>query len=289
MLARDLALAEMYVGTEGGGMDQAVCLLNKKGYALKIDFNPLRVKNIELPDSHCIVVCNSLIKAEKSGSALIAYNLRAAECRIGIEMINAFLRKIVMPEIKLLGDIPERMEELGFDNYNRLLDTVFTKDVYSAEEIADYCNREVHEFIRNAAEFENQSFAIKKRCRHVLSEGRRVNKGADYLVNGKVTYFCRLMNESHLSCRDDYKISCEEVDELVRICNEYGADGARITGTGFGGSVVCMVSKDKTDKFKELVGEKYYKDYLQNVHPEIDNSGDNIIICSAVCGAEILL
>ncbi len=266
-------------------MDQAVCLLNKKGHASKIDFYPLRVKHIKLPESFCLVVCNSLIKAEKSGSMLQAYNLRARECKIGIEMINAFLRKIVMPEIKLLGDVPGMMEGLGFDNCNRFLYTVFAKEKYTINEIAKYCSKDISE-IKNLTEgFKTDSFAVKKRCRHVLKEGARVNRGSEYLENEKIEDFCRLMNESHTSCANDYEISCKEVDELVKICSESGAEGARITGAGFGGCVVCMLNKEKAESFVEKVKTRYYSEYLKRVHPEIDITGENIIICSSVDGA----
>ena len=120
----------------------------------------------------------------------------------------------------------------------------------------------------------------------MLKEGERVNRGAEYLELGNIKGFCSLMNESHISCANDYEISCKEVNELVKICNESGAEGARITGAGFGGCVVCMVNKEKAGSFVEKVKTKYYSEYLKKVYPEIDISGENIIVCSSVDGTQ---
>jgi N-acetylgalactosamine kinase len=290
ILAENMAQAEMYTGTRGGGMDQAVSLLNKRGHALKIDFFPTRIKPVKIPEAYSVIVCNSLIKAEKSGNILKAFNLRSAECRLGILMINAFLRKTALPEITRLGDIPGRIEKFGFDNPERLLDTVFTKESYTVNEITEYCKKDIDGIKSIAAEFEFiDSFSIKKRCRHVLKEGERVNNGTEYLDAGMVKEFARLMNESHLSCRDDYEISCNEVNELVNMCIQSGAPGARITGAGFGGSVVCIVEKKNAKSFLAEIRKRYYEEYISDVHPELKDYNESIIICRSVDGAARLL
>jgi galactokinase len=67
-LAEILSRAERYVGTLSGGMDQAISLLARKGHALRIDFAPLRHRVVPLPPEYAIVVCHSLVQAEKSGA-----------------------------------------------------------------------------------------------------------------------------------------------------------------------------------------------------------------------------
>ena len=86
-LAELLARAERYVGSEGGGMDQAVSLLAETGKALKIDFFPLRTQPVSLPENLSFVVCNSLIRAPKSESIRYAYNRRVIECRLATALV----------------------------------------------------------------------------------------------------------------------------------------------------------------------------------------------------------
>jgi galactokinase len=86
-LAERMARAERYVGTEGGGMDQAVCLLAEAGTAARISFSPLRVTHVPIPAGWQFLVADSLERAEKSSSARAAYNARAHEARRAIENV----------------------------------------------------------------------------------------------------------------------------------------------------------------------------------------------------------
>ena len=70
--------------------------------------------------------------------------------------------------------------------------------------------------------------------------------------------FGRLMNASHVSLRDDYEVSCGEIDILVDLAWKIpGVIGSRITGGGFGGCTVSIVKNDAVDTFIETIGEKY--------------------------------
>ena len=113
------------------------------------------------------------------------------------------------------------------------------------------------------------NFSVKKRCRHVLTEGARVNKSKELLEAGNIAEFCRLVDESHKSCAEDYEISTPEVDQLVEICRRSGALGARITGAGFGGCVICIVKEDNVEDLIENVTDKYYREYLKTNRPEV--------------------
>jgi len=87
-LAEQMARAERYVGTEGGGMDQAVCLLAEAGTANRISFSPLRVTHVPIPAGWQFLVADSLERAEKGSSARAAYNARAREARRAIEDVT---------------------------------------------------------------------------------------------------------------------------------------------------------------------------------------------------------
>ncbi len=84
-LAALMARAERFVGLEGGGMDQAACLHGVDGHALRIDFDPLRVTPVPVPEGWRWIVASSLVRAEKSAGAREAYNERARQCREALE------------------------------------------------------------------------------------------------------------------------------------------------------------------------------------------------------------
>ena len=88
-----------------------------------------------------------------------------------------------------------------------------------------------------------------RRCRHVVTENDRVVRAAAALKAGKVVEFGRLMNQSHRSLRDDYEVSCHELDLLVDIaCSLEGVLGSRMTGGGFGGCTVSMVREAAVER-----------------------------------------
>lgn len=112
-------------------------------------------------------------------------------------------------------------------------------------------------------EFESNKVVIKsdicrKRAKHAVYENQRAVKAVQALKNNNIEEFGRLMNASHVSLRDDYEVSCEEIDVLVNLAWETpGVIGSRITGGGFGGCTVSIVENDAVDNFIEIIGKKY--------------------------------
>ncbi len=99
---------------------------------------------------------------------------------------------------------------------------------------------------------------IYRRCRHVVSENERTVSAADALASGDIVRFGHLMNESHVSMRDDFEISCSEVDAMVALNQAVdGVYGARMTGGGFGGCTISLVEAGAVDEFRQNVGEGY--------------------------------
>jgi len=99
---------------------------------------------------------------------------------------------------------------------------------------------------------------ILKRCRHVVSENERVMEAAGALDRGDPAAFGRFMAESHRSLRDDYAVSCTELDLMVDIASQVkGVFGARMTGGGFGGCTINLVQTEHVEEFKRAVAEKY--------------------------------
>ncbi len=97
-----------------------------------------------------------------------------------------------------------------------------------------------------------------RRCRHVVTENDRVLCAGAALDAGEVEEFGRLMNASHVSMRDDYEISCRELDILVELAwRVEGVLGSRMTGGGFGGCTVSMVRADAVERFRASLAAGY--------------------------------
>ncbi|MEE9224697.1 MAG: galactokinase [Bacteroidota bacterium] len=123
-------------------------------------------------------------------------------------------------------------------------------------------------------------WTLRKRCRHVISENERVLQGVKALREGDVGLFGKLMLDSHVSLRNDYEVSCRELDAAVDIAMEVdGVYGARMTGAGFGGSVICLVQQGQVDLLARTVQKEYTKVFA--VEPEI-------YACSVEDGARVV-
>ena len=99
---------------------------------------------------------------------------------------------------------------------------------------------------------------IRKRCRHVINENRRVLEAAADLRRNDLGDFGKLMYQSHLSLKNNYEVSCEELDAVVDIAAATeGVIGARMTGAGFGGSAICLVAQDSVHQLEANLLERY--------------------------------
>jgi galactokinase len=117
---------------------------------------------------------------------------------------------------------------------------------------------------------------ISKRCRHVITENARVMEAAGALQRGDLQNFGKLMAESHRSLRDDYEVSCAELDAMVDLATQVeGVYGARMTGGGFGGCTINLVKAESVAEFKRTVARGY--EQATGVAPEI-------FVCSTGAG-----
>jgi len=117
---------------------------------------------------------------------------------------------------------------------------------------------------------------IYRRAHHVITENARVLAAGTALEKGDLAAFGQLMNRSHLSLRDDYDVSCKELDLMVELAQAVpGVYGARMTGGGFGGSTVNLIAAESVDEFKQIVSRGYEK--TTGLTPEI-------YICTATEG-----
>jgi galactokinase len=99
---------------------------------------------------------------------------------------------------------------------------------------------------------------VAKRCRHVVSEDARVLQAVAAMGSGDTGRLKTLMAESHASLRDDYEVSCPELDVLVDLALPLPyCHGARLTGAGFGGSTVNLVEADAVESFSRTITSGY--------------------------------
>jgi galactokinase len=221
-----LAAGEQYVGTAGGGMDQAISLGARAGFAARIEFRPVRLSHVPVPDGWRFLVAWSLKHAEKSGPAQRLYNARTQE--------TASARGIVAQHLGL-GPITSYAELLA--------------------------GRPRAELLESGAVLEPD---LLKRYRHVVSEGARVDDAVAAMTRGDLAAFGALMDASHESLREDYEVSSPELDRLVEVAREAGAAGARLTGAGFGGSIVALVPAERAEAALGEIRERYYAAYSQD-------------------------
>ncbi|MCD7725351.1 MAG: galactokinase [Clostridiales bacterium] len=112
-------------------------------------------------------------------------------------------------------------------------------------------------------QFEAYRSAIKdevrvKRAKHAVYENQRTIRAVEALKNNDLPLFGELMNASHVSLRDDYQVSCDEIDVLVEEAWKVdGVIGSRITGGGFGGCTVSIVKDEAVESFQAQVGAAY--------------------------------
>ncbi len=119
---------------------------------------------------------------------------------------------------------------------------------------------------------------IYRRAKHVVTENQRVLAAAEALREHRLPAFGELMYASHESLRDDYEVSCRELDSLVSIAAEAdGVIGARMTGGGFGGCTVNLVEAEAVDHFQAHVADRYARE---------NGRRPDVFVCSPAEGAE---
>ena len=114
----------------------------------------------------------------------------------------------------------------------------------------------IEEYEANKSLIEDE--VCRRRAKHAVYENQRTIEAVAALKAGDVEHFGKLMNESHVSLRDDYETSCKEADILAEEAWKIpGVLGSRITGGGFGGCTVSIVKDEAVEEFQKKLGEVY--------------------------------
>ena len=224
---RDLALLGQraengFVGVACGIMDQMAAALSRAGHALLIDCRSLEHEAVPVP-------------LEDSGSRGSA-GLRMVVADSGVR------RALLGSQYNVRRQECQQAAEL-------LAAAITDRPVTALRDVrSEDLARHGHSLPPN----------VLKRARHVVEEERRVLLSVEALRAGDVEAFGEMLNASHRSLRDDYEVSCPELDLLVELAwAQPGVLGSRLTGAGFGGCTVSLVRAEAVETFREHVVARY--------------------------------
>ncbi|CAN6809582.1 unnamed protein product [Brassica oleracea] len=289
-LAQFTSECEQHIGTQSGGMDQAISIMAKTGFAKLIDFNPVRATDVKLPDGGSFVVAHSLAESQKAVTAAKHFNYRVVECRLASIILGIKLGmepKEAISKVKTLSDVEGLCVSFAGDHGSSdpllAVKEYLKEEPYTVEEIEKIAEEKLTSILNNdhtslAVLNAATHFKLHQRAAHVYSEARRVHGFKDTVYSNlsdeeKLKKLGDLMNGSHYSCsvlydENDYmnlmkSCSCPELEELVQVSRENGALGARLTGAGWGGCAVALVKESGVSQFLSVVKEKYYKKRIE--------------------------
>lgn len=219
-------------GAPTGGMDQSASLRARKGHALMLDCSDNAVKHVPFD-------------LDSAGLALLVIDTRASHSLNDGQYANR--RATCEQAAKLLG----------------------VKDLRQVYEQAKSAGLEVTNRVAELPDVLTQ-----KRTRHVLTEIARTADLVELLENNSHAFACdcelekigQLLNDSHDSLRDDYEVTCPELDIAVDTARAAGAIGARMTGGGFGGSAIALVKANELETVAKKIALAYAEAGFQEPH-----------------------
>jgi N-acetylgalactosamine kinase len=269
-----VARSERYVGTHGGAMDQSVSILGRRDHALSIEFDPIRVRAVKMPANAALVVADSQEVADKSGKVRAEYNRRVVECSLAARILG---RALNLDGVSILGDVVRVLpkwnalnlvEKLAATSPARLdADLKEAANILGVSQSALDAELLGHGPSRITLD-PDRPLEVLKRARHVLSETERVIRAADVLEAGRLDEMGKLMNASHQSLAEDFECSTSRLDAIVECARRGGALGARLTGAGFGGSIVALCELANADGVIESIDRGYYEKFAPGASRE---------------------
>jgi len=293
LLATLSASSEHYIGTIGGGMDQAIAFLAKKNCAQFIEFNPVRATPIQLPADAVFVIANSLSEANKAATS--DFNQRVVECKIATKLL-AKLTDRQWQDVHKLRELQSEILDVELEEFEALVDELLTKKVYTKDELMAAFHISAGEFdekLLTPNTIHAKEFRLRQRALHVVRESIRVQKFRDIANSSEdddedevIEQLSELMRKSHLSLKTLYECSHPNLDELVKISDDYGV-GARLTGAGWGGCIVALANSiTECDRYITTLKETYYDKLNLSKNLNLD---DVVFATEPQNGAEIFI
>ncbi|KAG5632387.1 hypothetical protein H5410_004104 [Solanum commersonii] len=267
---------ERHIGTQSGGMDQAISVMAKSGFAELIDFNPIHATDVQLPAGGTFVIAHSLAESQKAVTAAVNYNNRVVECRLAAIVLGIKLGmepKEAISSVKTLSDVEGLC--VSFAGTHSSSDPILAvkellhEEPYTSEDIENITKEKLETiFAASPTSLDvlcaAKCYKLHQRAAHVYSEAKRVHAFKDTVLSELsdediLKKLGDLMNDSHHSCSVLYECSCPELEELVKICQDNGALGARLTGAGWGGCAVALVKESLVPQFILNLKEEFYQ------------------------------
>ncbi|PZC74064.1 hypothetical protein B5X24_HaOG208381 [Helicoverpa armigera] len=302
------AKCERYIGTQGGGMDQAIAFLAEKNCAQYITWQPLKATPVALPENAAFVVAHSLAEANKAATNY--YNRRVIECRLAAKIIATCAGAVTDKKIITFSQVQNKLDNTLEEMVN-LVHKYLPKDIYTKEEVCDILNVNAEEleqlfFTPNTKHL--TEFKLKQRALHVYEEAKRVEdfrkhcslsasngsglngvngNGAIVSDNGDCDEIIRvlgeLMSSSHESLKNLYECSHENLDRLVSLSKEMNIH-SRLTGAGWGGCIIALCPKEKVAKYIDMLIDKFY---VKHCNIDIIKAASYVFATTPNHGAEI--
>ncbi|CAD8080506.1 unnamed protein product [Paramecium sonneborni] len=257
---------EREAGTACGGMDQTISVFGQEGSALYIEFDPLKLTQVNLPKGYSFIIANSLTESTKLETLGKHYNKRVVECRIGIKLIELALN--LGTNYRTLKQLQDHLQ-LSLESMEELCRFIPKGDL-DFEQL-QYLNLPV--LLSDIPYFElvlnqNQNVNPYNRLIHVVKEAQRVIKFKNICDSKmsddiKAILLGQLMNQSQKSCKELYECSSDNIDKLTTLCIKNGALGSRLTGAGWGGCTVSLVKEQEAKNFKNKIIEFFYN-HIEN-------------------------
>lgn len=326
-LTKMTVVCEHYVGVNTGGMDQCASIYGEAGKCLLIQFSPklsgtpFKFPSLDLPgDDLAFLISNSLETSNKHETAPIHYNLRVVEMAVATELL-AHKFKLTLPlesNLKCTGTLKGFMDkyyevvrhekswngidiELGSKRLAEMVELTedaFTQEQkeqgFSVEEIARELGLSSQEFsdkYLSVFDVRFDKLKLYQRTKHVFLESLNVLKCLELLQNNSkqdfLTNFGDVMNQSQWTIKNLNQSSTEKLDEICTIALENGAYGSRVTGAGWGGSLVHLTTVKKLPGLVDALTQKFYKKH----YPEItdDELANALVDTKPATGSSIVI
>lgn len=227
-------------GVRSGILDQAASCLGQPGKAVFIDCRSLTYHYLpfDAPDISVVVIDTS-VRRELADTA---YNERRQQCEDAVGLLRALI----------LRDEPDNVE---------------------AQRIKELRDITPQQFARYKDQLPD---VLQRRAGYILAENERVLYVVDLLEQGQLEAAAAVLWEGHVGLRDEFEVSCAELDILVEIAHQVpGVLGARMMGGGFGGCTINLVRNTALEPLRQLVEQEY---------PRLTGRTASIDICRAAAG-----
>lgn len=307
-LTRITVVSEHYVGVNTGGMDQCASIYGGKRKALLIQFKPKLIGvpfelPIIKPHDMVFLVTNSLLESNKHETAPVNYNLRAVEAATSAEYLAAkFDLKLVQDSNLSTGTLRGFLDtyyetikgeprwdgndiDIGIRRLSELMQLIETEDIYTADEKIGFTTsaaakalklteEEFHARFLNKFPVRYEKLKLYQRTKHIFGDSLRVLQVLKLIQQAGTNQeqflqnFGQLMNESQVSCNLLNNASTPELEEICEIATKNGSFGSRVTGAGFGGSVVHLTTTDQLPHLIEALTTDYYKQKFPKITQE---------------------